>query len=173
MKREALYHKTVDILFDAYFNDTLEHGNCYACAVGNIVAANMGYKFVPSRRIIAGGKSQSWDWEGKPYPSKGKGWGSLIGWSPYTHPPLTAQTWKQINSTGYSPYELQMIERAFEQFDVKYDEHCNSRNPEDRMFIGLVAVLDKLKQIHEVDDNEEVKEKFRKHSIVRRTSCVA
>lgn len=42
MKRPELYQKTVDILVKAYFDDTLQHGNCYACAVGNIIAGNCG-----------------------------------------------------------------------------------------------------------------------------------
>ncbi len=44
MKNKSLYDKTVSILVDAYMNDTLQHGNCFACAVGNIVAANCDVK---------------------------------------------------------------------------------------------------------------------------------
>jgi hypothetical protein len=42
MIKEPLYHKTIGILVDAYFDDTLQHGNCSACAVGNLVAAAKG-----------------------------------------------------------------------------------------------------------------------------------
>src|SRR5258706_8814339 len=45
MKNELLYNKTINILKEAYFNNTLQHNNCYACAVGNIIAGNMGLKF--------------------------------------------------------------------------------------------------------------------------------
>jgi len=44
--KAASFENTVDILVKAYINDTLEHNNCYACAVGNIVAHNMGERFV-------------------------------------------------------------------------------------------------------------------------------
>jgi hypothetical protein len=43
MNRPEVYHKSVQILYDAYFNDTLDvMVNCYACAVGNLIAGNLG-----------------------------------------------------------------------------------------------------------------------------------
>ena len=41
---KATFSNSVDILVKAYFNDTLRHGNCLACAVGNLMQAS-GVKF--------------------------------------------------------------------------------------------------------------------------------
>src|SRR5688572_25079170 len=46
MKNKPLYHKTVDILVQAYFDDTLVSGHQCGCAVGNLVAANMGIRLI-------------------------------------------------------------------------------------------------------------------------------
>jgi hypothetical protein len=46
MKKQELFNKTVGILVKAYQNETLEHLNCRACAVGNICAASAGVRLI-------------------------------------------------------------------------------------------------------------------------------
>lgn len=151
MNRPELYNKTVDILYQAYFNDTLEHANCYACAVGNIIAANKGLRLVKDFEPSHLGQVLYWE-----------------GWTPYrikciAQTASTFPSWfqiirpwfdehvnsvnEEIAATGYSILEIREIERAF--------EHCTfGESPEDYMFNGLCAVLEVLREIHEVTDDD-------------------
>lgn len=138
MIKPELYHKTVGILYDAYFADTLEKGNCFACAVGNIVAANMGKKFCVDPE--AGNVFQKYYWKGyAPYSDIFNG--ANVEWFPLTGVPN-----KETLSTGYSIDELMRIENAFEK--------SPGVGVQDRMFNGLVAVLEVLAQIHQVTDED-------------------
>lgn len=144
MKNESLYRKTVDILYDAYFNDTLQHRNCYACAIGNLIAANNGYCFTESsdfnNRIV-------WDvCNGNYAQSNFPVWFSRN----------SIECVKQLESTGYSINEGWLIEGAFERASIGLSE-------EDYMFNGLVAVLEVLKQIHEVEDDGIEVVRFKNH----------
>lgn len=60
MKNPELYHKAVDILVAAYFNDTLRHFDCQACAVGNIICGNLGVKPKNSHDAVYGSTYVFW-----------------------------------------------------------------------------------------------------------------
>lgn len=142
MKNEALYKRTCDILFDAYFNDTLRHNNCMACAVGNIVAANMGYVYNTDNRdqFLVWKNCIRWGW-------------NIIVWSLGEKSDELGD--EQVKSTGYSPFELREIEKAFER--------CNGGvSTEDKMFNGLCAVIEVLNKIHEVEEDNQT-ERFSNH----------
>lgn len=145
MNRMPLYYDTVHILEDAYFNDTLEHNNCYACAVGNLIAAKSGYKFMPCIRGTMGGIHKIvWDvCKGQYYDTDKATW-------------FDGQDNEQIRLTGYAFKEAWQIEYAFEKA-------AKGKSDEDWMFNGLVAVLDKLKEIHEIEDNEPEVVRFTTH----------
>lgn len=148
--RPALYKRTVDILFDAYFNDTLEHGNCFACAVGNMVAANMNIELViqpDSRRLR---------WKNFSHNDGYKTWYRAIGVGMFTENLVTENIQSQIFSTGYSGYELAKIELSFEASEVGF-------SIDDYIFNGLVAVLEVLKEIHAVTEDEESAQRFKAH----------
>lgn len=135
MIKAELYHKTVGILFDAYFNDTLEHCNCRKCAVGNLIAGNLECDFQTFEGL-----------ENSPiYMVSGKA--VHVPWLSYdSHFSCTDR--RSVNKlTGYSNKELLRIENAFEDCD-------GGENKEDYMFNGLVAVLNVLKEIHEVTDQD-------------------
>jgi hypothetical protein len=163
MYKPELYHKTVNILYDAYFNDTLRHGNCNACAVGNLVAANLGIKYRPYIGIF--GDLVSWN-------SARHIASSLIGWpTVFTRFPGATEQEKnpfayegqakiQIDSTGYTWRQLAKIEYAFETAK-------KGRSDEDYMFNGLIAVLEVLKKIHKVEDDEPVQKRFNDHYLVK------
>lgn len=140
--RIELYHKTEDILFQAYFNDTLEHRKCGACAVGNIIAGNLGAKIpelgMPVYRLPSG---------------------DLVGvpWLGYR----ASCPEKQLNAnevTGYNNRELELIESAFELAN-------HGDNRENYMFNGLVAVLETLKDIHGITQEQSMgsKQRFEHH----------
>lgn len=154
---KATFENTVDILVKAYLNDTLKHGNCCACAVGNIIAANMGFEFCHEDPSAI--KSPSW--KGHPYPAYSEdgrsvnGWGAAFytsGWSgrqQITRENLSKKpVIEQIMSTGYSWEELAKIEHSFETGDMGESE-------DEYMFNGLMAVVDVLAEIHNIDLSEK------------------
>lgn len=137
MIKGELYHKTVQILFDAYFNDTLTHGSCSACAVGNLVAANCGYTH-----------KDKYSWN-EAHPSWTCAFMTAHGqqrYSPGTYI-MYIDVKKEIDATGYFIKELARIEYAFEMADKGHVD-------EDWMFNGLCAVLNVLREIHQVTDED-------------------
>lgn len=117
------FENTVNILVQAYLNDTLEHGNCAACAVGNIVAASCNYEYL--RRTDS---CLKWMWS-KYTPDW---YCDFVG----------VQESEQTRATGYSVEELNRIEMAFESVPYGTD---------DMMFQGLMRVIEALARIHGVD----------------------
>lgn len=158
---KATFEKTVDILVKAYLNGTLLHGNCYACAVGNIIAASTGRQY---RKI----KSKK-DWETLAYNGEpslyevGKSCKELELWPSvfscissdkinYHH--ITDKLQNEFNSTGYTVEELFQIETAFEKAEnrgyISWDQDTPYNNDQ-WMFNGLMAVVDVLAEIHNID----------------------
>lgn len=138
MKNETLYFKTIDILVKAYFEETLFHGMCYACAVGNIVAGNCGLRV------------EKFEWLTKEGISVTQHWSDVFHAESTTKQTRMPENYRgiaklQIDSTGYTWEELALIEMAFES---KYDPHVIQ---EHNMFMGLMAVIEVLGQIHECD----------------------
>lgn len=152
MINPALYHKTVDILVQAYFNDTLEHGNCHACAVGNLVAANTGIGFT---RIGFNGNMWSdntpeWGFVFMSQISHGVNQQII---NPHRY---IGEAKRQIDSTGYTWQQLAKIEYAFETAP-------KGKSDDEWMFNGLMAVIDVLDEIHENKDEavtKDIKGKF-------------
>src|SRR5688572_4378568 len=118
------FEHTVNVLVQAYLNDTLEHDDCAACAVGNIMAS-CGVVFGPDfnraqwLRVIdievrRGSKNSAYV----------GGYDKEVGL-------------QQIKATGYSMEELSKIEHAFEG--------------DNEIFNALMAVVDVLAEIHNVD----------------------
>lgn len=119
------FEKTVDVLVKAYLNGTLEHGNCCACAVGNIIADSCGFKYVRTP-----GSCREWDW---------------LFYRPewYSKFDNRVRSCYQTEATGYTVDELNKIEQAFEGLDIARGY--------DYMFDGLMRVLDVLAEIHKID----------------------
>jgi hypothetical protein len=138
MKRKELFDKTVAILVNAYINNTLVHNNCCACAVGNIIAANMQIKYDPYLKWI--GRQLAWSKVFVTMPFK-----SEQVQRPWAY---NGSAKEQIDATGYSWPELALMEAAFESAP----KHTTG---DERMFRGLMAVIDVLGQLHGL--NEEAK----------------
>jgi hypothetical protein len=141
MKRPT-FEQTVNVLVQAYLRNELEHRVCTACAVGNIVAHALGTKpkrctdpdakTIHENYLFENGNLMSW-------------WNNDIG----CHRP-TAQS----EATGYTIDELNRIELAFEFAEGQPDsDGFNSELTmnEEWMFNGLMAVVDVLAEIHNVD----------------------
>lgn len=148
MKNKDLYKRTVDILVQAYFNDTLIHGNCCACAVGNLIAANNGFTFI---------KKYFFEWR-----ETNPEWPSihLFRECKQIADPINYDQKKgmeQLLSTGYTIIETAAIEYSFEK--------ATGNTKDERMFNGLMAVIEVLDKIHENTDTEitaESKQRFAK-----------
>jgi hypothetical protein len=137
------FEHSVNVLVQAYLNDTLEHLNCCACAVGNLVADACGYTYKKSTsRYI----KVEWD------NGINAAWFDHLLGDMFTTNDTNVLGLKQIQSTGYSVEEIDKIERAFE----------SAREEGDRMFEGLCQVVDVLADIHQVDlkQREEAKAMF-------------
>ena len=127
------YENGVNILITAYRNGTLFHGNCEACAVGNLLGGEGLWQFVIGVTSLSKGSSLVHQVD-KYYLDKGK---DLIDKSPYTVDEITA------------------IERAFElsifnMFDNRPERHhFVIYHPKKAQYIGLCAVLDVMAEMIE------------------------
>lgn len=153
MIKKELYEKTIKTLVNAYFNDTLAKGYCTACAVGNIIAGNCGYK-------VVGENKASLRWLGSNGKQIYEEWSEVFmsagGEQDIEIENYIGESRRQIDSTGYSVLQLAKIEFAFE---------TNGKD----MFTGLMAVVDVLGTIHEVDkeDVQQAKNLFVKSELTK------
>ncbi len=130
MKNKEQFNNSIKVLVKAYFEGTLGHGKCCACAVGNLIASALGYKF--NDRFL---------WTDDKEHVLSTGWYNMVLDNTETETGL-----KQINSTGYSIAEIILIEKAFEA-DVITEEDEDG-------YKGLCAVFDVLVKIHQGSDKE-------------------
>lgn len=149
------FNHTVNVLVRSYMDGSLQHGDCAACAVGNIIADSIGAK-VYTDQLFGG----SWKRGGCEITIV---WDEVFLTSPGRTQDITPDAYKgwvkkQIDASGYSWEELARIEKAFES--VPYDDH--SYNSDSHMFDGLMAVVDVLAEIHGIDlkQKEEAKALF-------------
>lgn len=148
------FENSVNVLVQAYLSDTLLHGNCYACAVGNLVAAGMGYSFVRTKGLNYFADDcykLTWNVTGGDYDdSFHAGWYSHVrGWVSSRD---KTQGMLEVQSVGYTINELNRIETAFERA-------TRGNSDDEWMFNGLMAVVDVLAEIHGInlEQKEEAK----------------
>jgi hypothetical protein len=165
------FNHTVNVLVQAYLNDTLKHMDCAACAVGNIVADALECRIVNAEEVgWAGLHGNYWERGGITYEPI---WHRLF----FTPRPQAKQRrWpkryrgvikKQIEATGYTWQELALIERAFESVPVPYFSEMQlsfNVDHEKWMFDGLMKVVDCLADIHGInlEATNEAKKLFQK-----------
>ena len=148
---KATFENSVNVLVKAYFNDTLQHGSCSACAVGNLIADSMGFTFEKMDRDIDG--FLMWDQYDHAVNLCRPNWQLVFQTSPRGNNRINETSYKgdskiQIDSTGYTWRQLAIIEYKFER--------ATGNTKDERMFNGLMAVVDVLAEIHGV--SLEVKE---------------
>jgi hypothetical protein len=138
------FNQTVNVLVQAYLNDTLEHSNCYACAVGNIIAAANGFKYTKSDFAFC---ELTWDDN-----HRNAQWYDLVLGT------RSKEAIDQATSTGYSVEEIIRIEAAFECVECPTGDIMDTTNDQ-WMYDGLMAVVDVLAEIHGVslEHKEEAK----------------
>jgi hypothetical protein len=135
MINQKQYEWAVDVLVKAYVDGMLQHSNCHACAVGNMIADREGCG-------MALNENERLNWKnGVPM------WFKVFGTCSYDsrqfkHPDqYHSEAKRQIDSTGYTWQELARIEYAFE----------TGYKGDDLMFAALMSVIDVLDDIHQVD----------------------
>jgi len=148
------FHETVDILVKAYMNDTLCHRMCTACAVGNIVAHHLGgLKQVEDKTNSISG-IQPWYWEGD---VRSDWYEAVESYRSGMYAGKNARIgYEQIEKTEYTIEEVDAIERAFESVSCPTTHYHLWGKDDAFMLRGLMAVVDVLAEIHNVD--LEVKE---------------
>lgn len=141
---KATFENTVDILVKAYLNGTLTHGDCEACAVGNIVGGHREWKLLFYTDPSNGKRSIN----------------SNCGLTGLELRKKRYEALKLVSASGYTVKQLSAIEYAFETAPRKC-KHQDGKNDE-WMFNGLMAVVDVLAEIHNIDltAKEEAKKLF-------------
>jgi len=161
MTNQKKFEHSVNVLLKAFLNNTLEHGSCHACAIGNLLKTNWWLRFFVTENERNINFRQLKHKEGYfIYKSIGNG-----ATNPFMYKPISEaseEVIKQIkeakcaiDNSGYSITELQMIEFAFETAN-------KGKSNDDYMFNGLMAVVDVLAEIHQIDLTtvKETKELF-------------
>lgn len=161
MTQREKFFETVGILVEAYLNDTLTHGECQACAVGNIIAKKLNCTVVPSYPFWRRADSDVTALWGLVFITNSDGSQTL---NPRAY---MGSAKKQIDATGYSWQQLALIESSFERA-AHYDGAGKLLNDiEEAMFNGLMNVVDALAAIHSIDlsERESAKLLFKKESV--------
>lgn len=151
---------------DAYRNQTLIPGACTACAVGNIIAANMELEV--DAKLTPHGIVNGLSWlkrdKSEVHPNVRRifaKWSSVFGTTTCHGQEIYPDEYRgvakaQIDSTGYSFWHLALIESAFEDAAINCGYVCrdgliNPEHVDQAILKGLFAVYDVLCEIHEVD----------------------
>lgn len=156
---KELFHKTVGILVSSFLNDTLRHNDCCACAVGNIIAANINAKVI-SPPDYSTNEEDFFSIEGCEWRRNGQEiipvWDDLFvtsnGQQIVDQKMYRGWVKKQIDVTGYKWQDLAKIEHAFECANF-------GESKADWMFNGLMAVVDVLCEIHGMNEEEKKESK--------------
>lgn len=136
------FNHTIGGLVKAYLNGTLKHGDCDACAVGNIVGGSHWQYFFMT--VIFSDTRMEQMLNYSKLEKTGLEWRMV-----------RAEGQKLISDSGYTKKELARIEWAFETAP----RNCSTLEGENEewMFNGLMAVVDVLADIHGI--SLEAKEK--------------
>lgn len=133
MKNKELFDKTIAILVKAYFEGQLIKGDYCACAVGNLIVANCGYKIIDNPNADEDGIKLAWD------KAVAESWFEQLIWTDES-PSISITVKNQVKKTGYKVHEIIGIENAFESGKDNYE--------------GLMLICEYLMEIHECSIEE-------------------
>jgi len=135
---KEVYDKSVDVLLDAYNKEELFHGDCNACAVGNLMGNSDKWKFITGVTDRVGNIWTPEDWCNEAES------GRLL-----------------ISDSGLGVTELSDIEHAFEMSISNDRSYYTDKGEKKGQYLGLVAVLDVMKDMVETEvEHEENIEKL-------------
>jgi hypothetical protein len=128
--RLELFNKTYNTLVTAWLAGKLSHGDCTACAVGNICngSGEWTHAFCSDKH----GQAQYWN-----APNFGR----------YV---FEKESIELIGRTGYTIPELALVEEAFES-SIAHDFFGLARTSKGQ-YLGLTAVMEVLWDIHGIQD---------------------
>lgn len=155
---KATFENSINVLVKAYLNDTLQHNNCYACAVGNLVAAANRFQYCQAKdmlnRLALVQNQALYAFDSNDTTSVGGNWYDLLDRAG-SNPLNNNKGLPEIESTGYTLDQIDKIEWAFERA-------ARGNSSDEYMFNGLMAVVDVLAEIHKVDltTKEDAKKMF-------------
>lgn len=147
MKTTERFSTALKALIIAFFDETLEKGNCAACAVGNMVAGAYGKK--ANLEAVACGAGLNTDWKALFMSDLD---GQII--RPWQYSSIVSRALMLIEKTGYSEMELARVELAFESSTKILGRFYSSVTRDEIMqdqFNGLIAVVDILCEIEGYD----------------------
>lgn len=130
MRNKEQFQKSISILINAYMNDTIDFDTTQGCYVGNLVA---GWLNIAVKRV---GSLITWK-------NSNSAWFDVCHFGVVDYDNYIGESKRQIDATGYTPEQLCKIESA--GMNARY-----SRNHDEYIFNGLMAVVDMLCDIHEV-----------------------
>lgn len=147
MSEQAKFDHTVQVLVQAYLNETLEKDNCQACAVGVLIAHAAGAVYVRKPNDYNGdlhleAQPRIVDWLGAICTSEDCD--QDLDKQVYLNQPNIKAA---FDSTGYSFEQLARIEYTF----VSNDGDDPMASDAERQYVGLMAVVDVLADIHGLD----------------------
>ncbi len=147
------FEKSYNALYNAFMNDTLAKGTCTACAIGNIVADSMGEKIVKINGSFYTMESVSF-WSDIFYTSSG---------FQIVNGHTNEQRERLFDLTGYTVEELMKIEYVFETTTKIPHIHyyrTSEKNIMEDQFRGLMAVMDVLIELDNIEEGTKYKESF-------------
>lgn len=133
------FQESVEILAQAYKNNTLVSGNSCSCAVGNLVRERCGY-------TATLGKAMWIDLDANIVPawyilvSNAKGIAAPAASRLASRPNVMQLANQQIAATRYNLHEVVAIETVFE----KAVKQAKAKGAKDHIYEGLVAVYEQL-----------------------------
>lgn len=138
MTEQEKFDRAVNVLVQAFLNDTLEHGSCTRCAVGNLVGA-LAYPGAHEGM----GRARGIEYVLPNGEIKRAGWFSIMrnGNASWMLENEKQDGEEQRAALGYTWQQIEAIEKAFEE--IKYNQHA--------MYDGMMAVVTELALIHGVD----------------------
>lgn len=149
MKTPERFDRAIKALVQAFFNDHLAKWNCGACAVGNIVAAGMGIKptMQPTHNVNGYWNSVVNSNIGLCANSYEEASNFYMGFLRKLDYASYIKGVENISVTGYTPQELFIIEKAFENNTrIKHEKYpiTTKQKIMQDQFNGLMAVVEVL-----------------------------
>jgi hypothetical protein len=161
---KATFEHSVSVLTKAYLNNTLINGNCWACAVGNLVADSLGLQILIDDDIHWGKVGETREERAAVDGERQPLWyncmmNNRVYSNQYNYTTIGTASMAQIANTGYSLSEVTQIENAFEsarlsilEEDQDLETRADLAKRDERvMYQGLLAVVDVLAKIHGVE----------------------
>ena len=171
MNRKELYQKTVDLLLDAYNDGKLEHGLCTRCAVGNICGGreDWAYDFATISKDVQEKTTVLF------LRSELDALYEKVGYSMDELAKIEFAFENSIYNTERESkiYDKRTVNFGYEEADYNYYYWAYTNNKKKGQFIGLCAVLDVLKEIHEAPIKEVTENKIRLEGIAKNKFAVA